>query len=79
MTAVVDDFVTTTFHGAKHAAVKTRRQDKGFVGELNAFLNAVRSGGKPPISFASMARTTRVTFAILDSLRSGTVQPIETP
>jgi predicted dehydrogenase len=68
--AVVDDFVTTSFHGIKRAPLRTR-QDKGFSGELTAFLDSIRRGGEPPISFASLERTTRLTFAILESLRSG--------
>jgi predicted dehydrogenase len=68
--AVMDDFVTTAFHGCRHAPVKTK-QEKGFWGEIQAFLEAVRRGGVAPISFESIVRTTRVTFAILESLRTG--------
>jgi predicted dehydrogenase len=76
MSAVLDDFVTTAFHGIRRTTLKTK-QDKGFTGELAAFLDAIRNGGPQPINFASMVRTTRVTFAILDALRSGTVQSVE--
>jgi predicted dehydrogenase len=70
MTAVLEDYVTTTFHGCDRKPLKTK-QDKGFAGELSAFFDAIRAGGQPPIEFASMVRTTRVTFAILESLRTG--------
>jgi predicted dehydrogenase/threonine dehydrogenase-like Zn-dependent dehydrogenase len=68
--AVMADFVKTTFHGIKRSSLRTK-QDKGFAGELCAFLDAIRRGGEAPISSASLARTTRITFAILDSLRTG--------
>ncbi len=70
ITAVVDDFVRTTFHGSRHSAVKGR-QDKGFVSELAAFLDCVRNGGEWPIPFESLIRTTQATFAALESLRTG--------
>jgi polar amino acid transport system substrate-binding protein len=68
--AVVDDFVTTTFYGCKQATVRTR-QDKGFAGELTALLDVIRGGGDPPIRYDSIVRTTRVTFAVMESLRTG--------
>jgi polar amino acid transport system substrate-binding protein len=74
--AILDDFVSTTFHGIRRPTLKTK-QDKGFTGELSAFLQAVKNGGQAPISLVSMVRTTRVTFAILDALRSGMFQPID--
>lgn len=46
-------------------------QDKGHAAELEAFLSAVRTGAEPPISFESLVCTTMTTFAILESLRSG--------
>lgn len=68
--AVLDDFVTTTFPGSRRPALKTK-QDKGFAGEWSAIFNAIRTGGAPPIPVESIFRTSRVTFAILDSLGHG--------
>jgi predicted dehydrogenase len=68
--AVIDDFVTTSFYGTRHASVKGK-QDKGFNAEIAAFLNSIKTGSAPAISFDSIARTTRVTFDVLESLRSG--------
>ena len=70
MTAVMDNFTRTDFHGIKRRPVKGR-QDKGFDAELSAFLGAAHSGEDGPIPLKSLLRTTRVTFAILDALRSG--------
>jgi len=69
-TAMVDNFVRTAFHGIKHRTARGR-QDKGFTAEVAAFLRTVQTGGAWPIPFESLLRTTRVTFAIAESLRSG--------
>ena len=69
--AVIDDFCTTTFHGDKRAPIKTK-QAKGFDEELAAFNRVIRDGNAPPpITFASMVRTTRLTFAIRESIARG--------
>jgi predicted dehydrogenase len=70
VTAILDNYRQTTFHGATHRPVKGG-QDKGFDAEIAAFFAAVRGGGGWPIPFASLVRTTRITFAILESLRAG--------
>lgn len=72
-TAVIDNFRQTTFFGGRGRSV-TGKQDKGFDAEISAFLNAMRTGSSWPIPFDSLARTTRVTFAILESLAAG--QPV---
>ena len=71
ITAILDNYRQTTFHGTTARAVGGR-QDKGFDGELAAFVAAARQGGDWPIPFPSLVRTTRVTFAVLESLRQGT-------
>jgi predicted dehydrogenase/threonine dehydrogenase-like Zn-dependent dehydrogenase len=68
--AVVDDFVRTDFHGTRRRSLKGR-QDKGFDDEMRVFLSAIREGGAWPIPLASMIRTTRVTFAMVESMRTG--------
>lgn len=72
--AVLDDFMRTTFHGMKRSPLKTS-QDKGFAGEMQAFLAAIRAGGPLPIPLESIFRTTRLTFAIMDCLRTGNSSP----
>ena len=49
-------------------------QDKGHGAECQAFVEAVRRGGAPPIPYESLAATTRATFAVLKSLATG--QPV---
>jgi len=58
------------FSGGKKERIKKANQDKGFIAEFEAFKSAVKSG-KPAIDFESIVNTTRVTFKILESIRSG--------
>jgi predicted dehydrogenase len=70
--AVLDDFRTVSVSRDGHTShVKRRAQEKGFDEEIEAFLGAVRTGGEPPIDVATLASTTRVTFAALESLATG--------
>lgn len=70
--AILDDFrqLTLTRNG-KRRRVKRLSQEKGFDREVRAFLAAVKSGGEPPIPLRSLISTTRATFAIEESLRTG--------
>jgi len=60
------------YNGGKKEKVKTANQDKGFVGEFKAFKDSVKSG-TPAIGFESIYNTTKTTFKILESIRSGNV------
>jgi polar amino acid transport system substrate-binding protein len=53
------------------------QQRKGFEEEIAAFLTALRTGAPFPISWPSLAQTTRATLAIEESIRKG--QPIRLP
>ncbi|TYO98351.1 putative dehydrogenase [Geothermobacter ehrlichii] len=61
------------FDGSCKEKHKGANQDKGFQAEFIAFREGVRSG-IAPIPFDSICATTRTTFAVLESLRSG--QPV---
>ncbi|HEX7118533.1 MAG TPA: bi-domain-containing oxidoreductase [Longimicrobiales bacterium] len=70
--AVLEDFRTLTLtRGGKRRRVRKFSQEKGFDQEVAAFLSAVRTGGEPPIPLRSLVATTRATFAIEESLRTG--------
>jgi predicted dehydrogenase len=73
ITAVLDNFTKTEFFGAKCKSVKGK-QDKGFNVELNEFFKVIRQGGQWPIPLENLIQTTKVTFAIVESLRLG--QPV---
>ena len=75
-TFVIDDFVQASAY-RKGGEEKTalRAQDKGQAEEVKQLCAMVLSGGAPLIPLDELAATTRVTFRILDSLRTG--QPIQ--
>ncbi len=71
-TAVIDDFrALTLYSGGKKKAKKLVAQDKGQKAEVRAFLDAVRAGGPWPIPGEDLFDTSRVTFKVLESLRTG--------
>lgn len=57
--------------------LKIKSPSKGHKAEVEAFLDCVKNGEKSPISFSSLCLTTRTTFAIIDSLKTGLPQQIE--
>lgn len=63
------------YKNGKTTKTKAANQDKGFVGEFEAFRQSIQTG-QPAISFASIYNTTKVTFKILESLRSSRVVAI---
>ena len=72
--AVLDDFRTLSLHaGGRASRIGGRmpHQDKGHAAELAAFLQVVRSGGTSPIDPHEAAHVTRVTFAAVESARTG--------
>ncbi|MBV8858273.1 MAG: bi-domain-containing oxidoreductase [Acidobacteria bacterium] len=69
---VVEDFrAATQYAGGRETTARLRAQDKGQREEVRAVCAALRQGGPAPIPLAELANTTRTTFRILDSLRSG--------
>jgi predicted dehydrogenase/threonine dehydrogenase-like Zn-dependent dehydrogenase len=72
---VIDDFR----HGEHYAGGSRRRfklPGKGHEEEVEVFLRAIHDGGPSPIPLDSLALTTVVTFAILDSLHTGLPQAV---
>jgi len=57
---------TTSFSGGK-----------GHAEEMKALLDGFESGAGSPISIESLAATSRATFAVMESLRTGRVVPVE--
>ncbi len=76
-TFVLDDFRSSTmFSGGKETVKKLAVQDKGQKEEVRVVCETVLNGGEPPIALADLAATTRATFRILDSLRTGEAMDI---
>jgi predicted dehydrogenase len=63
------------YSGGKTKKEKSANQDKGFVNEFKAFKDAVKSG-ESAIDFESIYNTTKTTFKILKSIRTGNVEKI---
>lgn len=69
--AVLEDFRNLTFNSLGGQQRFRQRQDKGHAQEVAAFIEAIQSGGPPPIAFAELLEVTRATFAITTSVRTG--------
>jgi len=76
--AVLDDFrsLLTVWDGRRKLVRKA--QDKGWYDEWVAFEKAIQTGGQPPIPYDQLIGVTRATFAVLDSLKTGTTVNINT-
>jgi len=72
-TFVIDDFRTAALYagGRERRQPKLRAQDKGQAEEVRAVCAMVREGTPAPIALDDLAATTRATFRIRDSLRTG--------
>ena len=71
-TFVLDDFRRATlYRNGQRGTSQLRSQDKGQADEVKAVCAMVLEGGPSPIALDELAATTRATFRILDSLRSG--------
>lgn len=69
---VIDDFRSTqAFQNGRETKTKLREQDKGQKEEVRAVCDMVREGKAAPIALTDLATTTRATFCILESLRTG--------
>jgi len=71
---ILDDFRTLRLHSSGQTSRpggQFARQDKGHAAELSAFLEAVRFGRESPVNPDDAAHVTRVTFAAVESARTG--------
>ena len=68
---VIHDFKRTELYSNGHKKTfKTRSQDKGHKDEIEIFVNKIREGGEPPVSFDSYYATTMTSFRILEFLKN---------
>jgi predicted dehydrogenase len=69
---ILDDFKTLTIHNAgKQKEKKLRVQDKGQKEGVVQYIDSIRKGGLPLISYAEIHATTLTTFRIMESIRTG--------
>ncbi|MDT7605364.1 MAG: hypothetical protein QOF61_3361 [Acidobacteriota bacterium] len=73
---VIEDFrAAVSYRNGREEKSHLRAADKGQAQEVRAVCAVITEGAPPPIPLAELAATTRATFRILDSLRTG--QPVE--
>jgi hypothetical protein len=69
---VIEDFRSAVaYENGREKKTKLREQDKGQREEVRAVCAMVLEGKPSPISLQDLANTTRATFRIRDSLRTG--------
>ena len=80
----LDDFVRASVYSGGPAGSKRwvssrlpKARDKGQRAELDAFLEAVRTGGPMPVPLESLVATTAATFAVRASLAAGAPVTLE--
>jgi polar amino acid transport system substrate-binding protein len=71
-TFVLDDFRGATAHeGGRKKTLRLGSQDKGQTEEVREICRVILEGGPAPVTLEDLAATTRATFAIKESLRTG--------
>ena len=76
-TFVLEDFRRATlYRNGRAEEIKLRAQDKGQAEEVRAVCALVRGDAPAPISLAELAATTRATFRIRESLRTGQAEEV---
>jgi len=71
-TIIVNDFRQLEIFGSKYHKSKSA-QNKGFDEEIAAFVGAIEKGNEPPIPFNEIVESTLVTFAVHNSLDTGSI------
>lgn len=75
-TAILEDFRRLTLAKSERRKTRKTRQDKGHGNEMSEVIRCVLEGRASPIPFEVVAETSRVTFAIIESIHSGNVVAI---
>ncbi|HYE12920.1 MAG TPA: hypothetical protein VD968_00575, partial [Pyrinomonadaceae bacterium] len=69
---VLEDFrAASLYSGGREEKLKLRAQDKGQAAQARAVCAVVAGGGQAPTALEDLAATSRATFRILESLRTG--------
>ncbi len=71
LSAVIDDFKTLRFFGAKAGKARGGKQDKGHAAEMRRFAEAVKAGKPFAISNEEALQATLATFALKASMEAG--------
>ncbi|HVG31636.1 MAG TPA: bi-domain-containing oxidoreductase [Pyrinomonadaceae bacterium] len=74
---VLDDFRSATmYRDGREETKRLRAQDKGQAEEMRAVCSVVTEGNRAPISLDDLASTSRATFRMRESLRTGQVMEL---
>ena len=77
-TFVLDDFRgASIYHAGREEKTRAGAQDKGQAAQVRAVCEVVLKGSAAPIELESLAATTRATFAVRESLRTGQAVTLE--
>ena len=78
--AVLDDFRTLEqVHAGQRDVHRSRlRQDKGHRAAWEAFIEAIRTGGPPPIRYSELYAVTQASFAAVETMQTGQAVAIRT-
>jgi polar amino acid transport system substrate-binding protein len=77
-TFVLDDFRSASaYRNGREERIRAGAQDKGQAAQVRAVCAVVLGGGPGPIALSELAATTRATFAIRESLRTGQAVSVE--
>ena len=72
ITAICENFKQTRIMGTKQATgIKNVNQDKGQAEAIRQVISAVKSGTESPFALSDLVATSRVTFAMIESMHSG--------
>ncbi len=71
--------VTRAYGSGRDRTFKTRRQDKGHMAEIQAFVDCVAGGGAPLIPYEEPANVTRASIAAVEAAREHKVVRLDEP
>ncbi|MDQ1638095.1 MAG: hypothetical protein QOF62_1434 [Pyrinomonadaceae bacterium] len=79
-TFVIEDFRSARLYaGGREKKETLRQQDKGQAEEIRVACAVIAEGKPAPITLAELEATTRATFRIRDSLRTGQPEKVQSP
>ncbi len=70
-TLILDNYRSLQAYGFKGFSSMKGKQDKGHAAQFETLLSTLSKGGQEPIPFDSIVNTTKASFAVLKSLKSG--------
>jgi polar amino acid transport system substrate-binding protein len=77
---LLDNFRATRFYGpGAPRTYRTWRLDRGYRGELTAWVSALRSAGVAPVEFDIYVASTLATFALAEALQTGRRAAVDQP